>query len=114
MVFAFFMFGLGIYFGWMKWHIDPIKRIAELTSCSEYDEGFLNHLGYKTHDECSQLNLLRVKDFYSECENKIGRVTNLKERQYKILSDNCVYHLFEVNDTNLFSEHIRYFEGKSK
>jgi hypothetical protein len=109
-IFAIFLFFLGLYLGNILWRVDPIKRVAQIVSCEGYEEDFLKTMGFQNRDDCRDLNLSLHMQYVDDCLKDI-KISNDESHDKKLL-DLCVYHLFEKNTISLSSEYARYKEEK--
>lgn len=105
-VFALILFSLGLFIGKESEKVDQDKRVAEIVSCSEYDEDFLKTLGFQSRKDCSDLNIALHKQYLDSCSRQI-KTTSREDYNLKLLNS-CVYHYFESNSIFMNSEYFAY------
>lgn len=105
-ILSFILFFIGLFIGKDIWHVDQEKRIAEIVSCSGYENNFLKTLGFQNQEDCSKLNLALHKQYADDCLKEI-KVTNREDYNLKLLNA-CVYYSFERNSVFLDSKYFVY------
>jgi len=104
-------FLLGVYSGVNSQKVDPEQRIAEIISCTGYEEDFLKEIGFENKDDCVKLNLAASRGYADECSERIN-MRGLDKESYKNLLSLCVYYSFEKERIFLNSEYS-YYERKN-
>lgn len=105
-IFAIFLFFLGLYLGKTIWQVNITERVAQIVSCEGYEEKFLKAMGFPNRDSCTQLNIALHKQYIDECLKRI-KISN-NESQNKKLLDFCVYYSFEKEVISLNSEYASF------
>lgn len=107
------LIGLIIFSSWLENfnQIDPDKEVAEIISCTGYEEDFLKEMGFQNRDGCVKLNLMLHEKYTDECLAGI-KPYGEKTDDSKHLLSLCVYHSFSRNDIFLTSEYWLYKNKK--
>jgi hypothetical protein len=108
--FIFASFFLGLIFKEYFLEVDPAKKIAQITSCGDYENDFLKKLGFSSRDDCINLNLALHKQYADVCLKDLKLTSN--EHRNKELLDICILHLFEKDEVILISEYEDYLQNK--